>query len=323
MFYRRREPHNYDKIPPTQNQTLVYNHIISQQTQLQSQDPQQQQQQQQSQGSPQQNIFNTTYQDPNVITPLQHTSPIQTTTNNFNSLQNITNLNTQSVINLPNTTTTSTPSLQMHNISSKFLNQSNLTNLVSPSQSQTNLNQMQNIQNLIPILSMSSQQSPPSIQSAQNIHQEITDSYKATSSHQLQSQNDAYKPYPTMHAYKINSIGNNYNTIRSHMRHKSPPSASTSILNEQNNQQQTAKEMGRSQSLPLNAKLHSLQKEENFVVPKSYQTKPKLQRTRSNSMVIKQQAILPALQSATSEPLLSSNNSALLQQLLTTNNSKL
>jgi len=82
-------------------------------------------------------------------------------------------------------------------------------------------------------------------------------------------------------------------------------------------QQLAAKEMYRSKSLPLNASLPQLpQKDNPFVVPK-YQAKPSRFRSRSNSLIAKQQQvnIAPAtMQSATSEPVLSS-----LAQLLTTN----
>lgn len=97
----------------------------------------------------------------------------------------------------------------------------------------------------------------------------------------------------------------------------SPSHTSSSASNDEIAQQLAAKEMFRSKSLPLNASLPQLpQKESPFVVPK-YQAKPNRFRSRSNSLIAKQQQvnIAPAtMQSATSEPVLSS-----LAQLLTTN----
>lgn len=79
-----------------------------------------------------------------------------------------------------------------------------------------------------------------------------------------------------------------------------------------------AKDMYRSKSLPLNATLPQLpQKDSPFVVPK-YQVKTNRIRSRSNSMIAKQQLLNNApttMQSAASEPVLSSS----LAQLLTTN----
>ena len=95
-------------------------------------------------------------------------------------------------------------------------------------------------------------------------------------------------------------------------------SSSSATSAEESAQQLAAKEMYRSKSLPLNATLPQLpQKESPFVVPK-YQAKPSRFRSRSNSMIAKQQQlniIAPAtMQSANSEPVLSS-----LAQLLTSN----
>lgn len=69
---RKRGPHNYDKCVPTANQTTIYNQMLAQQ--------QHHQQQANSQAfSSPSNMYND--QQSNI----SHISPIQTTTNNFNS----------------------------------------------------------------------------------------------------------------------------------------------------------------------------------------------------------------------------------------------
>lgn len=65
---RKRGPHNYDKCPPTANQTTIYNQMLAQQQQPTNQS-----------FSNTQNVYND--QQSNI----SHISPIQTTTNNFNS----------------------------------------------------------------------------------------------------------------------------------------------------------------------------------------------------------------------------------------------
>lgn len=97
--------------------------------------------------------------------------------------------------------------------------------------------------------------------------------------------------------------------------------SSSSTSTDETAQQLAAKEMYRSKSLPLNASLPQLpQKDSPFVVPK-YQAKPNRFRSRSNSLIAKQQQqqqqaniTSATMQSAISEPVLSS-----LAQLLTTN----
>jgi MAX-like protein X len=92
-----------------------------------------------------------------------------------------------------------------------------------------------------------------------------------------------------------------------------------------------AKEIYRSNSLPINATLQLPQKDEGFIVPK-YQAKSNNNRlrSRSNSLIMKQpqpgtlfqQGIL---HTAASEPVLNttaSTSSALLAQLLTTNSER-
>lgn len=82
---RKRGPHNYDKCVPTANQTSIYNQIT------------QQHQQQSSQAFPNAiSMYND--QQSNI----SHISPIQTTTNNFNSPGMTTsNVMSQNVVNLP------------------------------------------------------------------------------------------------------------------------------------------------------------------------------------------------------------------------------
>ena len=106
------------------------------------------------------------------------------------------------------------------------------------------------------------------------------------------------------------------------MRHPSPPGLiSTSIADQKQveQQQQQTKEMIRSQSLPINATLQQLPyKDETFAKPK-YQAKSRT-RTRSNSMVMKNQPFITGMHSAMSDPSLNNSKSALLTQLLTNSN---
>lgn len=88
----------------------------------------------------------------------------------------------------------------------------------------------------------------------------------------------------------------------------------------------TAKDIGRSSSLPVNATFasaFSTHKEESYTVPKhSRGGRP---RQRSNSINLQQAAnqMLSGLQTANSEPMLNAQNSALLVQLLSTNTNSL
>lgn len=80
---RKREPHNYDKCQPTAHQTTIYNQMLAQ-----HQEPPQ--------------LFNNAY-GANLadLTNINHMSPIQTTTNNFNNPA-ATTMTTQNVLNLSN-----------------------------------------------------------------------------------------------------------------------------------------------------------------------------------------------------------------------------
>lgn len=80
---RKREPHNYDKCQPTPHQTTIYNQMLAQ-----HQEPPQ--------------LFNNSY-GANLadLTNINHMSPIQTTTNNFNNPAAAT-ITSQNVLNLSN-----------------------------------------------------------------------------------------------------------------------------------------------------------------------------------------------------------------------------
>lgn len=189
---RRREPHNYDKSQPTTNQTLMYNQILAQtQQQSQPQIPQQHNQ----------NIFhNTNYSETSAI----NVSPIQTTTNNF-----VQNLSNQNVLNLSNNTS------QMHSINTKYLN-SNIQNLSLMSSGAPN-NLISNVPNLIPILSINSQQSTNlgNIQHSDSQPQQQNDMFKALSSHQINtSQNESHKPYHNPHNSKISQTSGTFKTSK-------------------------------------------------------------------------------------------------------------
>jgi MAX-like protein X len=80
---RKREPHNYEKCQPTAHQTTIYNQMLAQ-----HQEPPQ--------------LYNNAY-GANLadLTNINHMSPIQTTTNNFNNPAAAT-MTTQNVLNLSN-----------------------------------------------------------------------------------------------------------------------------------------------------------------------------------------------------------------------------
>ena len=156
------------------------------------------------------------------------------------------------------------------------------------------------------------------------------DSYKSP-------QSPSYKSYHNIsqQPYKIPSQSGN------RFRQQSPPHLSVAGSNSgvcgksMSFQQQQAnvaaaaiKEMYRSNSLPINASIQMPIQTHNkeippdqFVVPK-YHIKNKNSRSRSNSINYKQGSLLPALQSAASEPSLNAN-SALAQLLTNTSSSSL
>lgn len=285
----RREPHNYDKSTPTTHQTNIYNQILAQQNRNQLQLQQQQQQLTGIMGT----SFNTStnvYLAPQNVQSQVHTSPIQTTTNNYMNALNLANDNNFAMQG----------------------NQrpSNLITLLSPNSIQTGSPQMQTQQqhalkqnsSLLTLLSMKSEDLSSS------------DSYKAaTVAHQA-----AYKPYPTQQSLK-NAGGYSQLSPRSH-RLSSPPSHQMNpLLAERQHATVADKELYRSKSLPLNSTLQMpVVKEETFAVPKYQATKSTAARyrVRSNSMVLKHHAqhahAASSLQNAASEPMLKS-----LAQLLT------
>ncbi|XP_062546534.1 carbohydrate-responsive element-binding protein isoform X2 [Armigeres subalbatus] len=338
-----REPHNYDKCPPTTHQTMAYNLV--------------------SQPQMNQNILNNAYPPGSYI---QTGGIIQMsgTPNN----QNVLNYNMQqsqpinSAVNAVNLSNNGVPggdnpNLLIQNLNSKLLTHSHSL----PAQNQQTLNQkpqprsisMPTAQNYNPMLAP--QHSPPGT----ILQQHQQDAYKGS----LHPQTSSYKSYHNHQPqpYKIPSQNTiSYGSTGRSMRHPSPPHGHQQQnvnLNQQPSieqsqqqlqdlqQQQSSspsqkrlpphptKEMFRSNSLPINATFPLPPKEDNFAIPR-YQAKvsPKL-RTRSNSMIIKQAGnnsssvpisgvnLLPSLHATSSEPVLNMGNSALLAQLLTTNSS--
>lgn len=288
----RREPHNYDKSTPTPHQTNIYNQILAQQNRNQMQ---LQQQQQQLIGTPYNNSTNV-YLAPQNVQGQVHTSPIQTTTNNY-----------MNALNLSNSSNFALQGNQMP---------SNMMAMLSPNANQTNSPQIQ--------AAMSPQQQQQhalkqnssllTLLSMKSEDLSATDSYKATSvAHQA-----AYKPYPTQQSLK-NTGGYGQLSPRSH-RLSSPPSHQmNALLTERQHATVSDKEMYRSKSLPLNSTLQMpVVKEETFAVPKYQVTKSTAARyrVRSNSMVLKHHVqhahASSSLQNAASEPMLKS-----LAQLLT------
>lgn len=293
---------NYDKTTPTQHQTNLYNQILQQQGRLQMQQQASQQQQQQM-AAANANFSNTnTYSSSQMLQPQQptqqvHSSPIQTTTNNYMN------------------------ALNLSSSGSNFLVQgnqmpSNLLSLLTSNPGQTTAVVMQQQQALgQPMLKQSS--SLLSLLAMKNEDTSSTattaDAYKATAAtHQT-----GYKPYPTQQALKNTNYGQL--SPRSFRFSSSPPSHQMNVLTDRQQQQlalANEKEMYRSKSLPLNSTLQiPLVKEETFAMPK-YQASKSVSlrnRVRSNSMVSKHHGqSSPSLQNAASEPMLKS-----LAQLLT------
>ncbi|XP_055638976.1 MLX-interacting protein isoform X2 [Toxorhynchites rutilus septentrionalis] len=346
LKYLGREPHNYDKCPPTTHQTMAYNLV--------------------TQPHLSQSILNNPYAaspyqvQPGGIIQISGTPPAQNMLN-YNLQMPSTNTATNPM-NLSSSQITggSNPNILVQGINSKLLTHSQSL----PVANQPNQQKPQPRSNSMP----TSQNSPPGaiLQQPQqeifkgSLHPTQTSTYKSYHNHQLQP----YKiPSQNTGAYGGNSRN---------MRNPSPPGHQATALiqqptleqsqqqlqdlqlqqqqqptSQQQQQQQQlqqqqsqqkrlpphpTKEMFRSNSLPINATFPLPPKEENFVVPR-YQAKqnPKL-RSRSNSMIMKQPPgnsmataisganLLPALHTTTSEPMLNVTNSALLAQLLTTNN---
>lgn len=344
-----REPHNYDKCPPTSHQTMAYNLV--------------------SQPQMAQNILNNPYHPASY--QMQPTGIIQMS--GTPTSQNLMNYNLQqsqpigsaaNAMNLTSSTVTggSNPNLLMQSMNSKLLTHSQslpVQNQPVSQKPQPRSISMPTAQNYPPMLA--SQQST----AGTILQQHQQDAYKGS----LHPQTSSYKSYHSHQPqpYKIPSQNTlSYGSSGRSMRHSSPPHGQqqqqSGNLNQQpsieqsqqqlqdlqlqQQQQQSSsqsqqkrlpphptKEMFRSNSLPINATFPLPPKEENFAVPR-YQAKPspKQLRTRSNSMVIKQPGnsgntmatisgtnLLPSLHATSSEPVLNMGNSALLAQLLTTN----
>ncbi|XP_065088365.1 MLX-interacting protein isoform X3 [Ochlerotatus camptorhynchus] len=342
-----REPHNYDKCPPTTHQTMAYNLV--------------------SQPHLNQNILNNSYQSsayhiqPSGIIQMSGTPPNQNLLN-YN-LQPQTTSSTGNPMNLTNSAVSggSNPNLLMQSMSSKLL---------THSQSLPVHNQGTNQKPQPRSISMPTAQNYPPMMQSQNspqgalLQQHHQDAFKGS----FHTQTSSYKSYHSHQPqpYKIPSQNTlPYGNTGRSMRHSSPPHGhqqqnvgsnqqpsieqSQQQLQDLQLQQQhqsssqsqhkrlpphPTKEMFRSNSLPINATFPLPPKEvENFAVPR-YQAKPNPKlRTRSNSMVMKQlgnssslavaiggASMNPGLHAASSEPVLNMGNSALLAQLLTTNN---
>jgi MAX-like protein X len=226
------------------------------------------------------------------LSSINHLSPIQTTTNNFNQSP-VGSMSAQSVLNLSNN--------QMTNYTSKMM-----------MQQQQQMNQM----------SLEQQQQQQQISTTH-------DSYKSPQSPSYRYHHGSQHGNQP---YKIPSQNSGYNaTSRIMMRQQSPPHHSGSSggksmsFQQQNASAAAMKDMFRSNSLPINANILLPSKDvmsgEHFVVPKYPQAAKK--ERRSSAVNIRPGGMqMPPLQSANSEPALNVNNSA-LAQLLTNSGSLL
>lgn len=224
------------------------------------------------------NTYNTNLGD---LTNIDHMSPIQTTTNNFNA----------------STGTMTSPNVL--NLSNNQMSYGNKMMMQQQSQQCSNLNQM-------PIEQQQQQQPMGSSH----------DSYKSPQSPSYRYNHHGNQPYKI----PSQNSGYNA-TSRIIMRQQSPPHHGVSTnpgksMSFQQQQNIANKEMYRSNSLPINANLQLPSKDilsgDNFVVPKYTQAKEK---RRSSAISLRGQLPMPPLQSATSEPALNVNNSALAQLL--------
>lgn len=242
--------------------------------------------------------------------------------NNFNSSTNSLSQTGQNVLNL-----SSSNQQQLQEIATKMMASFQTQPTLTPQQAQ--------------FFQMHSHSLPLNLNPQQQVQQQISLGQISNSSQDIYKspQSPGYKSYHGMgqQPYKIpNQHPGSYNR---QMRQHSPPHSQVANVLQQPPQQPSAKEMYRSNSLPINATISTMQypnmqKEESFAVPryqgsKNQRTSPSQQppplpcRSRSNSMVIKQgQVFPPPLQAAASEPMLNAN-SALLAQLLTSNQNSL
>ncbi|XP_055591465.1 MLX-interacting protein isoform X2 [Uranotaenia lowii] len=341
-----REPHNYDKCPPTTHQTMAYN--------LVSQNP---------------NVFNAGQYASNQFQVQQPIGIIQMPTMSNPNMLNygLQMQHSDSPNNIVNLSGVSASGVSNSNLIMAGMN----SNLLTHSQSLPVQNQLNSQKPQPRSISMPTAPNYPPMNSPPGALQH-QDSFKGSlhpTSTSMHKSYHAHQPQP----YKIPSqnIGPYGNTGRS-MRHASPPQGhqQTQVIamgqqpsleqsqqqlqdlqlqqhqqlspqsqtSQQQQQQQKrhpphpTKEMFRSNSLPINATFPLPPKDETFAFPRP-KPNPKL-RSRSNSMIMKQATssgagsimgisgtnLLPALHTTTSEPMLNSTSSALLAQLLTTNN---
>lgn len=244
----------------------------------------------QQQEAPQ--IYNNTGFGSNLADPssINHMSPIQTTTNNFNASANVT---TQNVLNLS--------SNQM----------SNYTNKIMLQQQQQQINQMSADQQQQMSTSHETYKSPQS------------PSYRYH--HGAPHGNQPYK-IPSQNA-GFSATSRIMMRQQSPPHHGGPSGSGKSMSFQQQNATAAAiKEMYRSNSLPINANIQLPIKEasiigDNFVMPK-YPQAAKKERRSSAVSLRHGNMVMPPLQSANSEPALNINNSA-LAQLLTNSGSLL
>lgn len=213
------------------------------------------------------------------LTNINHLSPIQTTTNNFNASSGT--ISTQNVLNLSNN--------QIPTYSNKIMQQQCST---------------------ISQMPMEQQQQP-----INTSH----DSYKSpqSPSYRYHHGNQPYK-IPSQNSGYNNATTRIMMRQQSPPHHGSTNPGKSMSFQQQNATAAAITEMYRSNSLPINANIQLPSKDamsgDNFVVPK-YPQAAKKERRSSATNLRQAQLLMPPLQSATSEPALNVNNSALAQLL--------
>lgn len=213
------------------------------------------------------------------LTNINHMSPIQTTTNNFNNSTGT--MTTQNVLNLSNN--------PIPSYANKIMQQQ------CSSMSQMPMDQQQ--------------------QSMNASH----DSYKSpqSPSYRYHHGNQPYK-IPSQSAGYNNATSRIIMRQQSPPHHGSANVGKSMSFQQQNATVAAITEMYRSNSLPINANIQLPSKDaisgDNFAVPK-YPQAAKKERRSSAANIRQVQLLMPPLQSATSEPALNVNNSALAQLL--------
>lgn len=275
----KREPHNYDKCQPTAHQTTIYNQMLAQQIEPSS--------------SPTAQMYNANpYGN---MTDVNHMSPIQTTTNNYN----------------PNTTVNNALNLTNNQIYANKM----LVNLQQQQQGNTQQQTMTMDQHEN---SYKSPQSP----SYRSYHHSNQQPYKIPSQNPVYGSNRMMMRQPS--PPHVGAPGNGLGKSMSFQIQQHPQANSASAM----------KESYRSNSLPINANMQ-LPKDlltggggGDFAVPKYLNTSNSSaivggkgsNRVRSNSINLRHGQLMSVstpLQSATSEPTLNVNASSALAQLLT------